>query len=177
RGYVIVLDDFVYTEARRRLLQVAHLVKLDVLVRTREQLAGEVARLAPYRVKLLAEKVEDYETFEFCRELGFDFFQGYFFCRPRTVAGKGIPAGQLARLQLLATLNDPTVAVEELELIIERDVGLSYRLLRLVNSSFFSLRRRIDSIRAAVVLLGQRNVKNWATLLVLADVEGRPSEL
>src|SRR5262249_54214921 len=96
RGYVIVLDDFVYTEARRRLLQVAHLVKLDVLVRTREQLAGEVARLAPYRVKLLAEKVEDYETFEFCRELGFDFFQGYFFCRPRTVAGKGIPAGQLA---------------------------------------------------------------------------------
>lgn len=176
-GYMIVLDDFVYSDARRPLLELAHLVKLDVLAHTREQLSAEAGRLAGYRAKLLAKKVEDYETFEFCRELGFDLFQGYFFCRPKTTSAEGVQVSKLAKLQLIATLSDPDVAVEELEVIIGRDLGLSYRLLRLINSAFFGVRRRVESVRAAILLLGQRSVKNWSTLLVLADIDDRPSEL
>ena len=159
------------------LLEVAHYVKLDVQAFTRDQLAEQVAELEPYNVKLIAARIEDHHTFEFCKEIGFDYFQGYFFCRPRTVAGHGIPANRLAQMRMMAVLQDPDCELEDLERAISNDLGLSVRLLRWINSAYFLLPRKVSSVREALILLGVRNVRSWALLMTLAGIEDQPSEL
>jgi EAL and modified HD-GYP domain-containing signal transduction protein len=176
-GYTIVLDDFVMSEDSLPLLEVAHCVKLDVQAFTRDRLAAQVAELAPHHVKLIATGIEDHHTFEFCRDAGFDYFQGYFFCRPRTVAGHGVPANRLDQIRMMAVLQDPGCELDDLERAISSDPGLSVRLLRWVNSAYFLLPRKLSSVREALTLLGVRNVRSWALLMTLAGIEDQPSEL
>jgi c-di-GMP-related signal transduction protein len=176
-GYTIALDDFVMREDSLPLLEVAHFVKLDVQAFTRDQLADQVARLEPCKVRLIASKIEDHHTFEFCKQVGFDYFQGYFFCQPKTVAGRGIPTNRLTQMRLMAVPQDPDCPLEEMERAISNDLGVSFRLLRWINSAYFSLPRKVSSVREALMLLGVRNVRSWALLMTLAGIEDQPSEL
>ena len=176
-SYPILLDDFVFSEERRPLLEACDIVKIDVLALSRDQVREQISLVKPFRSVLLAEKVEDYETYEFCRDAGFELFQGYFFCKPRTMSVQEIPVFRLSKLQLMAALTDDDLSVDELERLIERDVGLSYRLLRLVNSSFLHRRGGAHSIRHAAVMLGRRTIRTWASVLALAGVDDRPNEL
>jgi EAL and modified HD-GYP domain-containing signal transduction protein len=175
-GYAIALDDFVYRDELRPLLDLAEVVKLDVLAHG-DRLPEQVELLRPFDVRLLAEKVETHEAMELCSDLGFELFQGFFFCRPRTVTGRGISASRLTRLQLLSSLNDPDLELEELARIVECDVALSYRLLRYVNSTYVGLAQPVDSIRKALVLLGVQTLRAWASLFVLAQMGEAPVEL
>jgi c-di-GMP phosphodiesterase len=176
-GYTIVFDDFVMRDDSLPLLEVAHYVKLDVRAFTRDDLAEQVAELEPYSVKLIAAGIEDHPTLEFCKEAGFDYFQGYFFCRPKAVAGHGIPANRLAQMRMMAALQDPGCAPDDLEHAISSDLQLSIRLLRWINSAYFLLPRRVGSVREALMLLGVRNVRSWALLMTLAGIEDHPGEL
>jgi EAL and modified HD-GYP domain-containing signal transduction protein len=176
-GYTIVIDDFVTGDDNLSLLEVAHYVKLDVRAHTREQLAEQVAELKPHNVKLIAARIEDHHTFEFCRETGFDYFQGYVFCRPRAVAGHGIPANRLAQMRMMAVLQDPDCDLDDIERAITNDLGLSVRLLRWINSAYFLLPRKVSSVREALMLLGVRNVRSWALLMTLAGIQDQPGEL
>jgi len=176
-GYTIVLDDFVMRDDSLPLLEVADYVKLDARNLSRDELAAQVAELEPYDVELIAAGIEDHPTFELCKEAGFDYFQGDFFCRPRTVAGHGIPANRLAQMRLLALLQDPDRELDDLERAISDDPGLSDRLLRWINSAYFLLPRKVGSVREALMLLGVRNVRSWALLMTLAGIEDQPGEL
>ena len=129
-GYIIVLDDFVMRPDSERLLELAHMVKLDAQSFTDEQLRDQIESIAAHKVKLVGERIESYEEFDRCKAAGIGFFQGYFFCQPKTVAGKGIPSNRLAQVQLIAALQNPDVDLEELDAVISRDLGVSYRLLR-----------------------------------------------
>jgi EAL and modified HD-GYP domain-containing signal transduction protein len=177
RGYTILLDDFVYHESLRPLVDLADIVKIDVLALGREETARHVEILREYDVKLLAEKVETQEEFEYYQALGFEYYQGFFFCRPKVVSGRRIPINKLAVLQLLAKVQDPRVEFEELEDLISQDVSLSFRMLKLINSAQFALRKKVESLRQALVILGLRAIRNWISLLALAKVEGKPNEL
>ncbi len=176
-GFRIALDDFAYDPSLRPLIERADVVKLDVMADGLPRTAEVAAELRAYGVELLAEKVETAEEFERCRDLGFSAFQGYFFARPVDVMGAGVPADQLASLNTLAEINDPGLTFGELERVIANDVGLTYKLLRYVNSGFFSLSRRIDTVHDALVLLGQANVRQWATVMALAGATSRPPAL
>lgn len=177
RSYPILLDDFVYADDRRPLLDVCDIVKIDVLALSRDEVLEQLALVRPFEPVLLAEKVEDHDTYGFCREVGFDLFQGYFFCKPRTMSVPEIPVFRLSKLQLMASLSDDELSVNELARLIERDVGLSYRLLRLVNSSFLYRQGGARSIRQAAVMLGRRTIRTWASVLALAGIDDRPNEL
>lgn len=177
KGHLIALDDFVLNDDTRPLLDLADIIKIDISTMNRATLAQHVATLRPWKSKLLAEKVETQEEFEFCRQLGFDYFQGYFFCRPSIVKGQRIPANRLAILRLLAKLQDPSTTVKELEEIISHDVSLSYKLLRYINSAAFALTRRIDSIKQAVIYLGTQTIKHWVILFALSGINDKPHEL
>ncbi len=177
QGYRLALDDFEYSVSAERLLGLVDLVKLDLIALGRDGMAREVARLRPHGMTLLAEKVESHEEHAFCAELGCDLFQGFFFCRPELLHDRGIVANRAAILQIVAALQDPTVQLAQLERMIGRDVGLSFRLLRYINSAFFGLRFEVSSIGQALALLGVQNLRRWATLTVLASIDGKPPEL
>lgn len=177
QGYRIALDDFVYHESLTPLVELADIIKVDVLELDRKTIEAHVGLLRQYPVKLLAEKVETHEDFEFCRDLGFDYFQGYFFCKPNIIAGKPMPANRMAILALLAQLHDPAIKITHLERILQEDLSVSSQVLRYINSSFFAMPKQVDSINEAVYMVGTERLRTWASLLMLARLQEKPLEL
>ncbi|MCO6413680.1 MAG: HDOD domain-containing protein [Thiogranum sp.] len=177
QGYTIALDDFVYHESLKPLVQLAHIVKIDIMALSREDIRSHVSQLRQHPLRLLAEKVETRQDLDFCMNLGFDYFQGYFFAQPKVIHGKRLPNNRLAILHLLSRLQDPDISPKELEDLIAQDVAFSYRMLRYVNSAAFSLPRKIESVHEAVVILGLQTIKTWTILMAMSQVDDKPAEL
>jgi c-di-GMP phosphodiesterase len=176
-GHRLALDDFVYDETLEPLLELAGVVKVDLLALGRDRFQSEVERLRLRGVPVLAEKLETYEDYAFCAQLGCDLFQGYFFCRPQIIRGDRVEANKLSVLKLLASLQESSVELHDLERTIGTDPRLSYRLLRYINSAFFGLEQQVRSIGQAVALLGIENLTRWATLSLFTMIEDKPAEL
>ena len=178
QGYEIALDNFRYDEACIPLLDLADYVKIDVLNSDEEKIRQELDAIKDFGVKLIAQKVETQEMKELCVKCGFDYFQGFFFCKPQVIKQIQIPANKMVVLNLLNKIQDPEMDYDEFQVILSQDVTLSYKLLRYINSAMFGLRREIESIKDAVVLLGQDNVKKWLSLILLSRLdENKPNEL
>lgn len=176
-GREFALDDYVGDSRWDPLLTTVDYIKVDVLKLTDEQLINVVEKLRPYKAKILAEKVETNADLETCAELGFEFFQGYFFAKPEVVAGKTIAANQAQSLQLLAELQSTDVEVDSIQELISRDVALSYGILKLINSAAFGLSNEVDSIREAVSYIGLKPLTRWLTLLVITNSDDQNAEL
>ncbi len=178
RGYHVTLDEFGEHDPREALLHHADSVKIDVLNNDWQV----VTRLAQHGAQagklLIASKVEDIESFTRCAELGFERFQGYFFRKPKLFSGSDLSASKVSLLRMLAEINRNDFDFERLQEIITHDVSTSYKLLRYINSSLFKRPREITSIKQAMVLLGQREVRRFLSLVVTATLASdRPSEL
>ncbi|MEA2469385.1 MAG: hypothetical protein QOE38_383 [Thermoleophilaceae bacterium] len=176
-GYRVALLDYEHGGVLESLLPVAHVVGLNVAGLDRGVLRISLDQLRSRGVRTLARGVEQHEELELCIALGFDLLQGYFICQPRIVSEQGLKVMSVNRVRLLARLQDSEVDFDELQEIIGRDVALSYNLLRFINSAFFALPRRVESIRDALALLGAINVRKWATLMALAESQDKPREL
>ncbi len=173
-GYLIALDDFVFSDEWAPLVEFADIIKLDVLEMGEAKTRELVKRLKAYKVQLLAEKVETYAEYQYLLELGCDYFQGFFFNKPNIVSGKRVSVNQAAAIELLNTVNRPDVEFEDLTKIISLDVGLSYKLLHYINSAFFSLPNKVSSISHAISYLGLKEVKRWINILTLASLSDKP---
>jgi EAL and modified HD-GYP domain-containing signal transduction protein len=176
-GYCIALDDFVFSDQWRPLVQLADIIKIDVRSADRQKIRRMINQLKAFDVKLLAEKVETQDEYQQLRSLGCHYFQGYFFSKPNIVPGKRVEISQHSAAQILAAINKPDVDIEELAETISRDVGLSYKLLRYINSAYFALRHEVESIQEAIVYLGQKQIRMWATILTLSSFSNKPNEL
>lgn len=177
RGYRLALDDFTGAPELAVLVELADILKVDFPASGR---AGrrELAKRYRGRLRLLAEKVETEEEFREARSLGYDLFQGYFFARPSLLRRKDIPAGKLRLLGLLRELQREELEFGRVEALIREEAGLVYKLLRFVNSAAFHLRSPIENIRHALVLLGERQLRRWATIVTMAGLgAGKPEEL
>lgn len=172
-GYRFALDDFHFRPELEPLLQLANYVKLDVLAHSAAELAAMARQLRRYPVKLIAEKVETLEQFRHCRELGFDYFQGYYFARPENMVSKIINPGHATVLQLLDKVRQGA-ETRDLEALFKKDVALTFKLLRYINSAGFGLSCEVQSIRHAVSILGMQPLYRWLTLL-LVTAGGSPT--
>ena len=176
-GFTIALDDFEYDPKWLPLLDLADLIKIDVLALSSEQIREHIELLRSYNVKLLAEKVETQADYDQLYEDGFDYFQGYFFAKPAVVSGKHLATNEVALLQLISKLQDPQTEIEEIEKLLEQDVSLSYKLLRFINSAAFGLSEKINSLHRAVIFFGFNQLRNWASLIAMASDKKHSSEL
>jgi len=175
KGYHIMLDDVVYSPHLDPLIELVDVVKVDLPYV--KDLTAQVSALRRFKVKLLAEKVETYEDYERCKDLGFDYFQGYFFCKPEIIEGQTMPESKIAVLRALQKVMTATV-VNDIQDVVKQDVSLSYRLLKYINSAAFGMRREIESIEQALVLLGLNNARRWLALLSLSALgDEKPLEL
>jgi EAL and modified HD-GYP domain-containing signal transduction protein len=172
QGYRLALDDFVGGSGAEALLPFASFVKLDVLDVPPATWQPLARRLASDSVQVVAERVETVEVVAQARDAGCTLFQGYYFCRPATQSAQALPAGRLAYLNLFAALNSPDLTISSLEDLVKRDVSLSVRVLRSINSAAFGLGQEITSIRHALVLLGVQQVRKWASIWAMAGIGG-----
>ncbi|WP_027950454.1 EAL and HDOD domain-containing protein [Haliea salexigens] len=176
-GFKIALDDVVESESYDRLMPMVDTVKIDIRAMPEDTWAAQIGRIKTYGCKVLAEKVETEEEFQTLKALGVDYFQGYFFARPRIVSGRRLPTNKIALLRLLARISDPDTDLEELQSLISQDVGLSVRALAYVNSAANALNRKIDSIKEAIVYLGRGVIRNWVVLYIMSGVDGKADEI
>ena len=176
-GYTIALDDYVYIDGHEELIDLADLIKVDVLAQSLDQVQALLDKLAGFKGVLLAEKVETQEIFEICKQMGFQLFQGYFLSKPQIVKGRILSSDQRTVLQLLSALRNPEAEFSDIAQIIQTDSVLALKILRLVNSALFNLRREITSVRQAVTMLGMGKVRSWAHLLSLTKLDNQPEDL
>ncbi|MEJ5349363.1 MAG: HDOD domain-containing protein [Desulfosoma sp.] len=178
-GYSLALDDVIVLEdSHRELLGLVDIVKVDFRG-TGNDFQARIARDLKHRVPhLLAEKTETREEFQQALEAGYTLFQGYFFSRPVIIRRQDVPVFKYHALKLIAELNRPDLDMEAVHKVIKQDPALVYKLLRYINSAFFGLRHRVSSIRHAMVLLGEREIRKWATLSVYSRLTAKqPNEL
>lgn len=180
KGFVIALDDFLYSEEWKPALALAlaDIVKVDLLLlKDDAELVTLTEQLKPFNVTLLAEKVEDLATYQRCKELGYELFQGYFFCKPELVEGRTITPSKLAVCELLGKLQEPEICFEELAEIVKHDASLSLKLIHIANSPFYSPRRPIEQINQALTMLGLDHLRRLVSALALAQMDDKPNEL
>ncbi len=172
KGFQLALDDIVSLDpSYDELLTLVDVVKVDLQPLSPEQIRALVERVRPTGAKLLAEKVDSREQMEFCRDLGFELFQGYYFAKPTIIAGKKLDHSQLA-LMRLTTLLLEDADTAELEKVFKQEPGLTVNLLRLTNSVAAGLRTHVTSLRHAITALGRRQLQRWLQLLLFAHDQG-----
>lgn len=176
-GFRIALDDFSYAPALDPLLDLADYVKIDVQALTPEEVRRHVALRGSRRFALIAEKVETYDEFRRCQDLGFDYFQGWFFCKPETLQGRVPPANRLAAVQVVAKLHEQDVAIDDVVRLVNLDAALSYCVLRLANASLHARPIPIESVRDGVMRLGIAGLRRWLAVIMMAGLDQKPREL
>jgi c-di-GMP-related signal transduction protein len=164
-GYMIALDDFAPDDPRERLTDLADIIKVDLRATTLDDAAKMVQRYGPWRCRLLAEKVETREEFIASKKAGFLYFQGYFFRRPEILTAREIPANRLNYLRMLTAVSQPELDVRHIENLVKGEASLCYRLLRYLNSAAFGFASEIHSVRHALSILGEREVRRWIRLV------------
>lgn len=177
-GYGLALDDVTSVERVKPLWGVADIIKVDLSLIPRENRAGILKELAPYAGKILAEKVETKEDLDEAVALGCQYVQGYFFCRPEIMRGRGLTGAEVVYLQFLRELNKPQLDYDALESIIKQDVSLAYKLLKYLNSASLGRRNKVSSIQQALTMMGERPLRKWGSLIVVTSANSkRPPEL
>ena len=168
RGFTLALDDNCYHSDFEPLYEIVDIVKIDVLQIPADDLKEMVATLSNRGLTLLAEKVETIEQYQFCYDLGFDLFQGYYFARPSVLNKRKVDVSGVALLKLLELIcRDAEIA--EIEEAFKHNPHLTYNLLRLVNSVVIGMKEKIRTLRHALVVLGMQQLKRWIQLALFAS--------
>lgn len=177
-GYTIALDDFTYRPNLEPLVDLADIIKFDFLLSPANEIRSAIKHPGIAKKILLAEKIEDVETFSFAINMGFELFQGYFFSKPTTIESKELAPLKMNYLRLIREANRSEFDFKEMADIIRNDVALSFKLLKLVNSAYFSLLSKVTDIRNALMFLGIKEARKWVSLLSMMGIgEGKPDEL
>jgi len=176
-GYTLALGDYDGRHDLQELMSLCSIVKVDVTDRSDEALAAALEAPRVQGALLVATGVADHARFSGLQGMGFTYYQGDYFAKPRLFRHRGVATAGLGSLRRLGELTAGDVSFEDLERIIASDVGLSLKLLRYVNSAFFALPRTVGSVREALSLLGVRTVRRWATVMVISAIPDVPDEL
>ncbi len=177
-GYTIALDDFEYDPALEPLIDLASIIKFDFRLTPQAAIDAYLKQRSGKDLCLLAEKVETHDEFEAAVSMGFELFQGYFFCKPEIIQGREIQGYQLSLMMIMAQLSSDTFSRDELERLISRDMGISYKLFKYLNSAFFARVSKVSSVKQALVYLGEKEIRRFISLIAMSRLaDGKPNEL
>ncbi len=178
QGYMIALDDYVAADRREPLAEMADIIKVEMQLTTEKQREHLIKQFGPWRCRMLAEKVETQQEFMQAQNQGFVYFQGYFFRRPEMVGTHDVPANRLNYIRMLQEVSRPDLDVPALEKLVKAEASVCYRLLRYLNSAVFTFKKEIHSVRHALSLLGERDVRRWVRLVAAVGAgQDRTSDL
>ncbi|MCF7499847.1 HDOD domain-containing protein [Pseudoalteromonas sp. L1] len=178
-NFKLALDDFVYQPEWDRFLKLVRLIKFDVKQTPFEEISPVVNKLKKHKkIKLLAEKLETEEDYKKAYEMGFDFFQGYFFAKPTMIQQRDINYNYALVLSIYAEVMRPSPDINEVAGLFSLDTALAYKLLRLINSGVFPIKSKIGSLKQALVYLGNERLKKFVSLIITAhSAQSKPAEL
>ncbi|MEE9398373.1 MAG: HDOD domain-containing protein [Methylococcales bacterium] len=177
QGFSFDLEAHRYGSIKEQALDGAKICSIDADAVV-EDFGGQLQFFRGRRgIKLLARNIQTPDQYSWAKQIGFDYYQGNYFEKPRQFQGSEIPANRLAVMHLLARLQDPEIEINEVEVLVSQDVTLSYKLLRLINSAFFGVPKTVESISRAVIIYGLQRVANWAAVIMINAIDYKPQEL
>ncbi len=177
-GFRLALVDCTHTALDNPLLGLVDYIKADFTRTDANALQTMHHRLTGNRAALIAENVQSQQDFRRAAVAGFTYFQGYYFCRPESLRNAKVPANKLVHIDILRQLFRDPLDLKELCPLVMRDAALVYRLLRLVNSPICAIRREVDSVQAAIIILGENTFRRITTLAIQCEMNaGQPSEI
>ncbi|MDP4982572.1 EAL and HDOD domain-containing protein [Pseudoalteromonas tunicata] len=178
-GYTLALDDYIHNPVWRHFYPYIDIIKIDFQALSVEQISKILNDIKDFpAIKFLAEKVETHEQFEIAQQLGFTYFQGYFFSKPEVIQSKSLAPSEITLAELLYETSSAEINLRKITEVFERDVNLSYKLLRYTNSAAFKRRAEISTIKQALVVLGAEELKKFLSVLFTAQVSSnKPIEL
>lgn len=179
KGYIIALDDYEHQDVWLHFYPFIKIIKVDIQVTNFDEVVQIIDAIKGFpHIDLLAEKVETYQEYEQALQLGFKYFQGFFFAKPEMVKTKNLSPSQLAMAELLYETSKPELDLAGITSVFERDVSLSYKLLRYANSAIFRRRCEISTIKQALVILGSSELKRFLGLMFAVTANpDKPTEL
>jgi len=180
KGYKIALDDFVFSKEYEILIELSDIIKFDIIATPLDEIKPLIKKLkTKYKnITFLAEKVETYEEFKEAKKLGFSLFQGYFFAKPELISNREIPSQKLSIVKLLREIGSDNPDTEKILDIIKKDISISYKLLKFINSAYFNRPYSIDTIKDAMTFLGTDDLKKYISLIAAAALtDNKPNEL
>lgn len=178
QGYMLALDDFIDDPRWNRFFPWIGIIKIDIRSTPLDRVPEFQARIGSYPIRLLAEKVETIDEFQQTLALGFDYFQGYFFCKPEIIQTRDITPLRLPLIQLMSEIARDEIRFDEVERFVAHDVSISYKLLHYINSAYFFRGKEIASIRQALLRLGDSGIRRFIPILAMSHMAaGKPSEL
>ncbi len=173
KDYIFALDDFIYTEEWLRFVPFVRLIKFDIQHTNLDTIKPIIDKVREKKksIKILAEKVETYEEFQKAKELGFDFFQGYFFSRPEMLVNSALPSSYPVLMSLYKECLKEELNIKNITEIFQRDVSLSYKLFNYINNPcIFTLKNTINTIKDALIYMGDIKLKQFVFLIVTAEL-------
>ena len=179
KGYVIALDDYEHQSVWAHFYPFIKIIKIDFQETNIDEVKVVIDAIKDHpHIDLLAEKVETYQEYEQAQQLGFKYFQGFFFAKPEMVKTKSLSPSQLAMAELLYETSKPELDLTSITSVFERDVSLSYKLLRYANSAIFKRRSEVSTIKQALVILGSGELKRFLGLMFAVTANpDKPTEL
>jgi c-di-GMP-related signal transduction protein len=178
-GYTLALDDYTHKSVWRHFYPYIDIIKIDFRNSSTESINEIKQAINNFpNIKLLAEKVETIEEYTTAMEMGFSYFQGYFFAKPEMLKTKALSPAQVTLVELLYETSKAEIDLRKITQVFERDVNLSYKLLRYSNSAVFKRRAEVETIKHALVVLGQAELKKFLSLLFTSQISSdKPAEL
>ena len=172
KEFIIALDDFTFDIRYIKLVQLADIIKIDFKITkgVERKKVFELLRINS-KLKFLAEKVENKEEYHEALKLGYTYFQGYYFSKPNILSTQNIPANKDTRLKILKLINKDDFDFNHLEALIIKDLGLSYKLTKLINSSAYGIKNKVSTIKHAITLLGKKEIIKWLYIVLLNDLK------
>ena len=179
KGYTLALDDYEHQNVWAHFYPYIKIIKIDIQQTGVEEIKEVLSAVKDHQhIKMLAEKVETYDEYNQMLQLGFDYFQGYFFAKPEMIKTKSLSPSQMAMAELLYETSKTDLDLNSITSVFERDVSLSYKLLRYANSAIFKRRNEISTIKQALVILGSGELKRFIGLMFAVTANpDKPSEL
>ncbi len=177
-GFKLAIDNFKFHEAILPLLSVVDILKVDVRHVDQAALSKFVKQIKKFKnLSLLSLKVENRQEFDYYRDMGFSYCQGYLLAKPQTYATKSLSSSKLVVMSLLSILYKDDFDFNQTENVVSRDVSISYKLMKLINSTFFGLPNEVESIQQALVLIGRDRLRSWVAMLALSSMDDCPVAL
>lgn len=176
-GYEIALDDFAYDKKYKEMVELADIIKVDFIATRGVKRKQIIDSIKNNHIRFVAEKVETIEDFNEAVSYGYTYFQGYYFSKPVIIQGKKIPENKKIYIELLKEVNSKRFSIEIIENLIKKDVYLSFQLLKTLNSAKYCFKDNITSIKQALILLGEDEIKKWIYFITVKSIGNKESKV
>jgi len=177
-GYRLALDRFTWKKGIEPLLEAAAYVKVDFALTQAPERRTALRWLEGTPIALVAEQVQTQDQFRQARDEGFSLVQGFYFCRPVLLENRNVPPNRIAQIEILRALHDESLNLHRLAQLVKRDMSLTYRILRMINSPLCAMQQEVHSVQAALLAVGEETFRQMATVAITSEMNaGQTSEL